>query len=72
MAFCRLLGTEPYVAVNSGAGESASAARQVEYCNGPVDSEMGRLRAENGHPGTDPWMDRTLRDRTASQLMVDD
>ena len=26
------------------------AAQWVEYCNGPVDSEYGALRAKNGHP----------------------
>ena len=26
------------------------AAQWVEYCNGPADSEYGKLRAENGHP----------------------
>ncbi len=50
MAFCRTLGTEPYIAVNSGLGDTASAADEVRYANGPADSPMGKLRAANGHP----------------------
>lgn len=50
MTFCRLLGAEPYIAVNSGFGESRVAAEEVEYCNGSTETRTGRLRAENGHP----------------------
>ncbi len=50
MTFCRELGTEPYIAVNSGLGEAKSAAEEVEYANGDPDTPMGRLRAANGHP----------------------
>jgi alpha-N-arabinofuranosidase len=50
MALCRLLDTEPYIAVNTGLGSVEMTARQVEYCNGAQDTPMGRLRAENGHP----------------------
>lgn len=50
MALCRLIGTEPYIAVNSGLGDAASAAEQVEYVNGAASTPMGRLRAANGHP----------------------
>ncbi len=50
MTFCRLLGAEPYIAVNTGLGDAHSAAEQVEYVNGPATSRLGRLRAENGHP----------------------
>lgn len=35
--FCRLLDTEPYIAVNSGFGDDYSAAKEVEYVNGPPD-----------------------------------
>jgi alpha-N-arabinofuranosidase len=51
--FMDLMGeidAEPYVAVNTGLGDAASAAEQVQYANGSVDTPMGRLRAENGHP----------------------
>jgi len=50
IAFCRELGAEPYIAVNSGLGNAAAAAEEVEYANGGSDTPMGRLRAENGHP----------------------
>jgi len=49
MAFCRELGTEPYIVVNSGLGDAKLAAEEVEYVNGPPDTPMGRLRAANGH-----------------------
>jgi len=50
MTFCRLLGTEAYIAVNSGLGGTKSAVEEVEYCNAPADTPMGKLRAGNGHP----------------------
>lgn len=30
-------------------GTVQEVSEQVEYCNGPVDSPMGKIRAENGH-----------------------
>ena len=50
MTFCRLLGAEPYIAVNTGLGDAHSAAEEVEYVNGPVTTRLGQLRAANGHP----------------------
>jgi len=50
MTFCRLIGAEPYLAVNSGLGDAHSAAEEVEYVNGPATSRLGRQRAANGHP----------------------
>jgi alpha-N-arabinofuranosidase len=50
IAFCRELDTDPYIAVNSGLGDAAAAAEEVEYANGAPDAPMGRLRAQNGHP----------------------
>jgi alpha-L-arabinofuranosidase len=50
IAFCRLLEAEPYLAINSGFGDARSAADEVEYCNGSVNTRLGKLRAENGHP----------------------
>ena len=50
MAFCRLIGATPYLAVNSGLGDARSAAEEVEYVNGPATSRLGKLRAANGHP----------------------
>jgi len=49
MAFCRLVGAEPFIAVNSGQGNETMAAEQVEYVNGNPDTPMGRLRVLNGH-----------------------
>jgi alpha-N-arabinofuranosidase len=46
----REIDAEPFVAVNTGLGDAASAAEQVQYANGSTDTPMGRLRAENGHP----------------------
>lgn len=50
LTLCRLLGVEPYITVNAGFGDAWSAAQLVEYTNGSVRTEMGRLRAANGHP----------------------
>ena len=50
LTFCRLLNTEPSIAVNTGFGDAHSAAEEVEYVNGSPDTPMGKLRAENGHP----------------------
>ncbi len=50
MDFCRELKTEPYIAVNSGQGEAASAVEELQYANGAATTPMGRLRAEHGHP----------------------
>lgn len=50
MAFCRAVGCEPMICVNAGDGTPAEAAAWVEYCNGPADSPLGRLRAADGHP----------------------
>jgi len=46
--FCRILGAEPLVTVNTGFGDAYSAAAQVEYANGSADTLMGALRAKNG------------------------
>jgi len=50
MAFCRLLGAEPYLTINSGFGDAQSAADEVEYCNSSTSTRLGRMRAEHGHP----------------------
>jgi len=50
MTFCRLVGTEPYITVNSGQGNETLAAEEVEYVNGPATTPLGQLRAKNGHP----------------------
>ena len=53
MTLCRLLGAEPYIAVDTGRGDDHSAAEEVEYVNGPATSRLGKLRAETGH--TEPY-----------------
>lgn len=50
MNFCRLIGAEPYITVNSGLGDEILAAEEVEYVNGSAETPMGKLRAQNGHP----------------------
>ncbi|MGH9845420.1 MAG: alpha-L-arabinofuranosidase C-terminal domain-containing protein [Blastocatellia bacterium] len=50
IVLCRKLGAEPYITVNFGTGTPEEAAQWVEYCNGRPGTEMGRLRAQNGHP----------------------
>lgn len=46
----KLLNMEPYICVNTGFGDAHSAAQEVEYVNGSVDTPMGKWRAANGHP----------------------
>lgn len=50
MTFCRLVGAEPYITVNSGQGNETLAAEEVEYVNGSAETPMGKWRARNGHP----------------------
>lgn len=49
IAFCRAVGAEPMIAVNTGFGDNYSAAQWVEYCNAGTDTIGGGWRAENGH-----------------------
>ncbi len=46
---CRLIGAEPMICVNAGNGTPEEAADWVRYCNDPVTTPMGKLRAANGH-----------------------
>jgi alpha-N-arabinofuranosidase len=50
VAFCRRLGTEPYLVVNCGDGDMREARDWLEYCNGTTDTELVRLRAAHGYP----------------------
>ncbi|HUT09740.1 MAG TPA: alpha-L-arabinofuranosidase C-terminal domain-containing protein [Thermoguttaceae bacterium] len=47
--FCRVLNTEPYIAVNSGLGGVKNAVEELQYANGGPDTPLGKLRAQNGH-----------------------
>ena len=49
----RLIGSEPYITVNSGLGDVAMALEELQYVNGAPDTKMGRLRAANGR--VEPW-----------------
>ena len=48
MTFCRILGAEPYIAVNSGLGRVDSAVELVQYMNDAPNTPMGDCRAKNG------------------------
>jgi alpha-L-arabinofuranosidase len=48
--FCRLVGAEPWITVNTGFGDAYSAAAQLEYSNGPAHSYWGQRRADHGSP----------------------
>ncbi|MHC4624723.1 MAG: alpha-L-arabinofuranosidase C-terminal domain-containing protein [Planctomycetota bacterium] len=50
IVFCREVGAEPLIVVNSGFGDDHSASQEVEYVNGSADTPMGKWRALNGHP----------------------
>lgn len=50
MELMQLIHSEPYVAVNTGLGGAEEAANEVQYFNGAMDTTMGKLRAQNGHP----------------------
>jgi alpha-N-arabinofuranosidase len=50
IALCRLLGAEPDLTINSGYASARDAAEQVEYCNGSLETRLGKMRAANGHP----------------------
>ncbi len=51
LQLCETVGCEPLICVNAGSGTPELAAKWVEYCNGdPEETDMGRLRADNGHP----------------------
>jgi len=54
--FLHEVNAQPFIAVNAGLGNAASAAQQVEYVNGGPDTPMGRLRAQHGR--RDPWGSR--------------
>jgi len=49
LAFCREVGAEPAIAVNTGFGDAYSAAQWVEYVNGSAQTAAGSARAKNGH-----------------------
>lgn len=50
IAYCRAMGTEPYICVNMGSGTMDEAQAWVEYCNGTGNTYWANLRRANGHP----------------------
>ncbi|MFC1563442.1 alpha-L-arabinofuranosidase C-terminal domain-containing protein [candidate division KSB1 bacterium] len=50
ITFCRLIDTEPFITVNSGLGSIELAEQEVEFCNGSVNTPMGKHREDNGFP----------------------
>ena len=53
MRFCELVNTEPFVSLNTGLGDAASAAAEVQYITGAADTPEGARRAANGR--ADSW-----------------
>jgi alpha-N-arabinofuranosidase len=51
LAWCRLAGTEPLLAVNLGTGTAEEAAALVEYCNVEKGTRWSDLRRKNGVDG---------------------
>ncbi|WFG38957.1 alpha-N-arabinofuranosidase [Candidatus Lucifugimonas marina] len=50
MKWCKLVGTEPMMAVNLGTLGPAEAAALVEYCNLNTDTRWAQARRDNGSP----------------------
>src|SRR6516164_9239982 len=50
IAFCRLIGAEPYFAANVGTGSPQEMRDWIEYCNYPSGSALADERATNGSP----------------------
>lgn len=50
---CDLVGCEPYIAINLASGTVQEAADWVEYLTSDVDTDITRLRKENGREK--PW-----------------
>lgn len=49
MAYCRLIGAEPYLCINMGTGTLDEAQAWVEYCNGTGNTYWANLRRQYGH-----------------------
>lgn len=49
VAFCRKLGSEPYLAVNAGDGDMREARDWLEYSNGTKETSLVKLRKEHGY-----------------------
>lgn len=70
LQFCTDNNIEPYITLNMQNGSPEEAANFVEYCNGTIHTEMGKVRASNGHKnpynvkyfelGNEQWEDVNL------------
>ena len=52
LQLCELIGCAPYIGANVGTGSPQEMENWVEYLNFDGPSEMGKLRALNGHPAS--------------------
>ena len=50
MDFLEQIGSEAYISVNVGSGSPQEAAEWLEYMTTDKPTELGQLRAQNGHP----------------------
>lgn len=50
MDLMKIIGSEPFLALNMGLGNVEDAADEVEYCNGDTTTTEGKIRVANGHP----------------------
>jgi alpha-N-arabinofuranosidase len=50
IAFCKMIGAEPYFAANVGTGSPQEMRDWIEYCNFPSGSALADERAANGSP----------------------
>lgn len=53
MQLMEMIDSEPFIAVNTGLGTVQEVAEQIEYCTAGQESELGRMRAQNG--STEPF-----------------
>lgn len=53
LEYAEMLGAEPYICANLGTGTWEEAQQWVEYCNSAEDTQMTRLRKQNGRQ--QPW-----------------
>jgi alpha-N-arabinofuranosidase len=49
VAWCRLIGAEPYICTNAGSGTPEEMSDWVEYCNLESAGKWARSRVANGH-----------------------
>lgn len=50
LAFCKLIGAQPYLAANVGTGSPQEVRDWIEYCNYPKGTALSDERAANGSP----------------------